>query len=459
MRLISLLVLLSFLYGCQIEDKEGPTPEESFIKYYGESGSYNAKDLEIIYDDSGQVVEGFIVFGDLVGETGLNDYFIMKADAQGNRLSLDTIAVTISSKLLDPTLTSDAEISTSETASKILPLQNGYAFVGTSSLSSTASDLQITDYRFVSFGFLDEDLNLLDTVRILSNEPLGDSDLQFLDLEGSDIIQLSDGNFLLVGSKEVISGGVTESNSYLIKFNDNETIFEESYQEINSISRAFEKPGGDIVLIGQTTVNSDEGENNNNNGANVSFVEVSAERSPFNARVHGLDNPDDDLVYNDIVQNVIETNNGGYVVVGTSVLSNGTASGFFLHLNSSGLDIGESSLNTSQVGTDTVTLQTRAFGITQTINNDFVVVGNYVDYPDNRGQEGMFKRVDQGGEQIFEYESNFGLEGDVDLVDQLIDAVTLPDGKIVVLANFDFGGSIELFSIIKLNDSGSLDDE
>ena len=66
----------------------------------------------------------------------------------------------------------------------------------------------------------------------------------------------------------------------------------------------------------------------------------------------------------------------------------------------------------------------------------------------------MFVKFSQGSAPVAGAESFFGL---ADGNDTVVDAVTLPDGKIVAVANVDFGGGVKLISIIKLNDDGSLD--
>ena len=64
-------------------------------------------------------------------------------------------------------------------------------------------------------------------------------------------------------------------------------------------------------------------------------------------------------------------------------------------------------------------------------------------------------KVDQALVPIPGNESNFGL---TDGNDEFVDAVTTEDGSVVAVGNIDFGAGTKLISIIKLNDTGNLED-
>lgn len=58
--LIHIMIVSLLVMSCQIEDENAPKPDEAFIKFYGELTSYEASDIEVIYDATGEVAEGLI---------------------------------------------------------------------------------------------------------------------------------------------------------------------------------------------------------------------------------------------------------------------------------------------------------------------------------------------------------------------------------------------------------------
>ena len=459
MRYLLLIIIPAVLASsCQLGEKNISPQDESFVKYYGELTSYEAGDIEIIYDATGEIAEGLVVFGTKKSTLGDRDYFVLRTDLQGNLI--DSISYGFVNGV-DRDYTGDGladDFRGDEMAGQIHPIPGGgFITIGTSSITENASN--ISDFQILTIGFLDDDLNLAgDTLLALVSQ----TDNTDLDLIGNDVTILSDGTILIVGAREVSRGGSTDLDNYFLKFSfTGDVIFEidpeESIKgEDDTLVRCFEKANGNISLIGYGNVRTLFGENNGNNGNNVYYRELDPNGTPFNSVAYGLDDISDDRVFNEMVSSAIKTS-FGYSIVGTSITSQDQRYAFLMNLSNNGVYLSGNSHDSSAYNTGNVVLQTNGYGVTQAINNDIIMVGQYQSFITgnlSRGEEGMFVKFDQSATPVAGAESFFGLS---DGNDSVIDAVTLPDGKIAVVANVDFGGGVTLISIIKINDNGSLD--
>lgn len=464
-----LLCLLSMV-SCQIEDKNAPKPEDTFIKYYGELTSYEAKDIEIYYDASGQEPQGFVVFGTKKTQKEDIDYFVMRTDLQGILIDStsfgysDTLDIDRDGKADDWTGDGQSDrFRADEIAGQIQYVNGfGYAIVGSSSV--TINPLGVSDWRWLTYGFLDENL----APKVPSGEPLNAKFFRngatLLNATGNDIIQLASGDFLIVGAREVSRVGATKDfdNYYLKLTASNDVIFEKKKGiagEDDILARGFENENGNLAMIGTSNRPSAEGENEGNNGANVLFLETDPNGTFINSVAHGLDDPSNNTIFDEEVSNVIKSD-AGYTVVGTSNISGNQQFAFLMTMTGSGDILCAQNHNNSVYGS----VQTIGQGVTLALNNDLILLGQYpsLSYTDSitganvsRGGEGMFVKFNQSCRPIAQAESFFGLAV-ADGNDMVVDAVTLPDGKIVAVANVDFGGGVKLISIIKLNDDGSL---
>jgi len=147
----------------------------------------------------------------------------------------------------------------------------------------------------------------------------------------------------------------------------------------------------------------------------------------------------------------------GYAIAGTSNTSQNETFGFIMNLSDDGVFLSSNSHDSSAFNTESISLQTIGTGVTQAADNNLVLLGQYPNFTTgglSRGGEGMYVKFDQASRPVNGAESFFGLS---DGNDEIVDAVTLPDGKIVMVSNVDFGGGVKLISIIKLNSDGSLD--
>ena len=60
--------------SCQVEDDQSPSPEDAYIKYYGELTSYEAADIEIVSE--GGEANSLIVFGSKLSTNGDRDFYL-----------------------------------------------------------------------------------------------------------------------------------------------------------------------------------------------------------------------------------------------------------------------------------------------------------------------------------------------------------------------------------------------
>ena len=460
------LFIIVVALGCHVEDGDAPSPEEGFIKYYGELTSYEASDIEIVYDETGEVALELVVFGTKRATNGDRDYFVLRTDLDGNPIDSVSFGLNFA---LDEDITGDGEpdeVRTDEIAGQIEQIPGlGFVAVGTSVINENI--LEISDYRVISYFFLNSE----SPISVLGFDLIEqDEEEQNLDLIANDIRLLSNGNLLIVGAKEFDrGGGVTDLDSYFLRLSvEADTtirIFEE-YRgvqgdgEDEEIMRAFEKPGGNLVFIGSSNSPSVLGENFGFNGQNVLFLETDANATPINSLTYGFEDNNTDVlsrIYDEQVFGAIESSSG-YAIAGTSSTSNNEEFGFLMNLSGNGIFLSGSNHDSSTYNLDNRVIQNRGLGLTQATGNSLVLLGQYLSFVEGtntpRGGEGMFVGFDKGANPIEGSENFFGLSGGND---QIVDAVTLPDGKIVTVSNIDFGGGVQLISLMKLKADGTFE--
>ncbi len=457
-------VAVFFFASCQIEDKDAPLPVDGFIKYFGRLADQEAKDMEPIWNTDSTDVEGYVVFGTQQLEDQSKDYYVMIADASGNLVADTAFGFNMAIPNLDANddgqIDDEDAVFGDETAGHISILPEGmparYAVVGVTTISVPVHD--IVDFSFISFAFLNENLGLVGSVNYIinPNDASQASGNQFtLDLVGHDILPLKDGTFLIVGAIE----SDTDFDFYYRKFSIDSLYWERTLGFTGGglddvFVRAYENDNQNIALFGYSNDTGMNGEG----GVNVTYIEVNSNGNVVKANSHGITDVNANLIFDDVLADVIEKP-GGYVAVGASIVNEQTYA-FFMDIDNYGIVNNKDTigslfrLNPAALSTQ---LQTIALGVTATATNDFVIVGQYPAFrvaDENRGGEAMFTRVNQVGERVPSFESNYGVGGGNDSAQ---DVITLPDGKIVVAATIDFGGGVKMISLIKLNDTGKLD--
>ncbi len=461
-KIIYISVALFFFQSCQIEDDEAPSPEDSFIRYYGDLTSFQAKDLELVSE--GGSPSGFVVLGSrLDPDVDQEEFYVLRTDLNGNviqsttfgftfvadpdpnfQLVLDTIPLADINQ--DGSVDNDDAIRGNSIPGRIKQVDNGFLVVGSTSINNRS---------LLTIALLNTNLEV---VVFWLRE--GNPDDPLVDLIGNDIIGLAAGGILVVGKIGPSDG--SDYDNYILKLTSSGIEFEKNFGVEGSneeVIRVFERVDEELVLIGHGNTNSRLGENGGNNGQNAYFIELDENGNPINSKYYGVDDPDqaNTAVYNESVVNAIEISSG-FVIAGTSTTSQNENYGFAISVDNNGDFISGSSLPSSSFVEGEQALQTRISGITQSLDNNLILVGQYPEFNANgigKSGEALFMKVDQSVMPLVENESNFGL---TDGNDEFVDAITLPDGSIVVVGNIDFGAGAKLVAIVKLNDTGNLQD-
>lgn len=450
MKKLFYIAALIILNACQIEDDNAPSPDDSFIKYLGIIADQEAKDIEPIYAADGITLEGFVIFGtQKLDESPFTDYYVVRTDAIGNIVAARSYnPFRIVPGDFDGDGNND-QLSGNEIAGQIEVLPNGgFTLIGTTSV--TDNTLGLSEFRFITGITIDSDLNPIDSLEKFSSTNVTNDPRSLI---GNDIIRLSDGSFFIVGAVETATG---DFNYYYSRVGtSDDTDFEQlefpGTSSDDVLVRAYESENNTIALFGYSALSGNLGER----GTNVTYTVINfLGNLDGGSGSFGITDIDDEGVirpFDDVLHDVIQKP-GGYMAVGASTIDERQYS-FFMDIDNTGISTRKDTLG-SEFGSE---LTTQALGITASNTNDFVVVGSYTNYrvgEDQRGEEAMFMRINQLGEKVTGFESNYGLsDGD----DVAADVITLSDGKIVIAATIDFGGGIRMIGLIKLNDTGELD--
>ncbi len=439
------VLIISFLaFSCQIEDDNAPSPEDTFVKYYGNTGfSYTMADMGVIYDNN-QEVQNFILLGTETSEDFSPSIYVAKTDPFGLIVAETTLFFNESSSDIASNMT-------------ITSSGDSILIVGNTTFLSDSG----VPVSGIVWTCLDQDLS-----PIINFPSTGGLDTIVVDttasrrgIRGSEIIKSRDGNFILVGNYDKTTG---EQQYFRTKINasnpDQKLWFRPPVDVPGGVGhnhrRVFEEPNGELVFIGNVRTISGEGEG----GLNISYIRTNSSGVNVNGVSYGID-VGGNLNYNDLVLDAVKVTNG-YAITGTSSFGN-NAHAFILNILSSGVIFAEDTTGTAFLNNEEP-INTNGRAITQGISKDLIIVGEYPDFRITNGNtqidksgEIMFMRVDQQGERVPNFEANFGLEAGED---SGVVVVSLPDGRIVIGSTVDFGSGITLMSLIKLNDTGSIDD-
>jgi len=454
--ILKYLFLLLMINSCQIKNDNIPGPNETFIRYFGGNGEQSALDIELVYNSDSSQVQNLILLG-RKSEAGddVESLYIVRTDVNGNEINNKTFST--SKEILGTEVFGDVVSGQIEPTYDANGNLTGYVVVTTYSLLNLAVGLDST--RVIVYQLSNE----LDSIRSISINQFKDLDIDGdlvneqvkSELRINDIIKTTDDGYLLVGA--VRGGNETDFNFFALKLDsefNNEWHSDDNNGSFDSrddiLVRAFENPSGNFACFGYNTApETDEG---NSIGNNFYYLEFKSNGVPVNSNVAGSDvSPNED----DIMNNVIKIPSG-YVAVGTAIKDTEDRFAFFVSYRLDGRIEEKVTLTEStQVGA----INSEGYGITMTNNNSFVVVGrlpNYFENGEQRNDEIAFIKTKANGEPNIingSHIQSFGLaSGD----DSGVDAVTLIDGKIVLLTNVDFGG-ITLMSLMKINSDGTLD--
>lgn len=437
---ISILVILSC--GGDVEIAPGDT----YVKYFGDGiNSLELKDM--VLKPNG---EGVVLLGDREGELEAGEifkrFYLVSTDGDGNAIEGGEVQL---QKLNGDGLEDPEHME----ASRITAIDGGYLVVGT--MEQVKQAAPIGSRKTLAFwAELDDNLDIVGQWM-----SVGDTISNY---HGVDINVTSDGGVLVAGYTDTNG----DNDFFYSKIGGTTDEWERIQPRASSddqLIRAMATSAGQFALFGRTDALSEDGET----GVNVERTIIDQEGVIVNSLVYGTSVELSGGIrssYDDIPYDVIEKP-GGFTIVGEAGSLAGAfeSSPFLMNVDLTGavsveenyaLDFAEAPKNRNpKTG--------GARSVTQTLSNDFVVIGDLIDYtafPGDkklekfRNDEVMIMRTNQAGIQVSSITS-FGVEnGD----DRAVRALTAADGTILVGATYDFGGGITQFALLKMNVQGEL---
>ena len=420
-------ILLSFpLYTIIACTSNEITPGDAYIKYFGGNGTFELKDMILRGDGN----EGVLMLGIQQDkeDDGIvrRDGYIVETDKNGSLLRDISLPLTDANGNKEPY---------SFEASRIAAISGGYLVIGSNSNQFSGS--------IAAWSQLDTNLKMVGGWHFV-----GDSIHNYY---GVDINSTSDGGVLVAGYTDVNG----DNDFFYTKIGGTTTGWTRVQTRTHSddrLIRALPTSSGDFALFGRTDALSQAGER----GINVERSLIDQRGIIINSLIYGtsvgrentLDNNIDDIPY-DVIEKP-----GGFAVVGDAF--NGTDSYPFI-MN---VDLTGAVTNTVNFETDFTALgfTGRAFGVTQSLFNDFILVGELIDFEEPtkdgkaKNNELMVMKTDQSGALVGDVK-NFGVENDDD---KAVRVLATPDGSLLVGATFDFGGGLTEFALLKMNIDGEL---
>ncbi len=428
-----LLVLALSLSGCAPNDVDGPDPEAVFVKFYG-LGTNEAVDM--VRTSTGDII---ILAQNQVGNH--SDFYLIKTDAAGNE---------IRSRLID------LDNGSNDIPKRIKSMNNEeYLIVG----YIEDDESQIDQYTAV-WGIIDSEL------QTLSSSATGGTGFNFMDsLQAVDIIQTSDteDTYVVLGQSTAQSrryaGDLTPAGDFQIymgKVDDEDSVYWEKSHGFMGDETAlslFETDNGGFLVVGSTNSASEEYE-----GVNLYVLSTNEfGTSDEGALVTGIQGAG--LGANDVPYAVKKTSLG-YTIVGSTAEENGAMRGFHVAVSSGGSLVN----NSVNVLANDFGLECQALTFSRTLNNELMVLGSIPNFSIAKGdgttsetklEEILVMRVSPISGHIPGFDQNYGTTiGN----DRAVQALTLPDGDVLVTATVDFGSGTTMVGLLRLNEDGELRD-
>tara|TARA_S200000501_G_scaffold315530_1_gene307896 strand:+ start:12505 stop:13857 length:1353 start_codon:yes stop_codon:yes gene_type:complete len=442
--IIILLTLVLMAYGCVVESDYGPRPIDTFIKYYGISGSNEVVDM-IISNEGNLVILG----NEESSASGASKDIVI--------LEIDTVGNLIKKKIFDvQSLFSDDNLYafgiTDDEAVRIKTIDDGYLLCA----NFTTKDDNVNGLGSKIFWCeLDNNYN------IVGKQVISDVDYYW---EVGDIIKSRDGNIVIVGGtnkKEEGDNAIRpEKQRYLTKRSiENDTVFWSKtfgYDDVDDFAiGVFELSDRNLGVIGITGKSGNQGEA----GVNATFAiftDIGSSSSIDN--VYGFEFQGD-ADFNDNIGDFIYTETEDVIIVGTSTSNNSVdprSFPFLFRIRKAGSLVFKELLSSSILD-----LNSGGMDVTIGAQNDLIITGVFYNYQDSISKETyndqvLFKRTNQFGKVTDEYlfyQNHFGLTTGNDIGKAIL---TLPDGSIAIAATIDFGNSRTLISYLKVNNKGTL---
>lgn len=433
---IPALLVLIILFGCKMDESDTLPPDKVFIKFYGGTGTEKAADF--VKRDDG----GFVLFGTTT--SGASDqsenYFVVFTDAYGNQ---EGHSIVIDRVITDAT---DEKIPTTETASRIKRVSDGYILVGSSAYqvpgkSFTQSDIfvaKVFDDRTYQTFVVGEVYDAPDELRP-SNE------------FGQDIVEIA-GGYILAGSTNDtrITGSVASgSDIYAAKLNRqlNEIADWFNVPSISGDEAAFglEMNGANVVLVGTTTIASPT-----SGGGNTNIFYQERDTATLGVRGGFLAGNSKNETPSRIRRNA----DGDYYLTGNATnINTGARNAFVMRIISSTV-VDHYEINLGEERNE----QILANDILRLPGSNYLLIGERLATVDLRGSEMLLARVTPTGEVDESFGDGEGLRyfgGAAN--DRAVALQRLDDGSIVLLGTVDLDANGNTYMcLVKTNSNGIL---
>jgi hypothetical protein len=450
--------LLIFVASCSPIDNSSPLPEDFFVKFYGDRDE--EKGLEVLLRDNGYLIMGSTTSQNLT-KRGDNDsdFYLVLTDFEGNEIASNVIGDEYNQVPGNIKATSDG----------------GYIMIGTT--SSEVGPTQTLQRDIIVYKLDADGVVSAGWPIIIDNMNTTLTSDEF----GADIIEDTDGGFILVGttsSVDITKAGYNANTDgfdiYLHKIlADGTRDWELTFGFVgNDRGKAIiQTTSGGLAILGETEVDKDGA----GGGSNIIFATTNAAGGANQFRAYGSS---DDR--NDYPSEMRMTNDGGFIIVGTSSVDNQedltndidgednriilmkvTINRTLTYFET--LSIGELSEEGVRSGTefiagngiDVIGLSTGGFLIAGKR------IGGKIDQDDS-GVDMFLIKTNSFGQITNEstgdlldglWEKNYGGLGD----DQANSILELSDGKLIIAGTNDFGGTNStMMTLMKLNRSGEL---
>ena len=445
--------LLILITGCSsITDI---MPNETFVRFYGDDAYFEVRDMISFQGESGQE---FVILAYRLGDVPINtgtpenpeisvlsnigDFYIIHVGNDGGilhegRLNLNNLEI----NAIDD-----------KQPSRIYRTDNGFLVIGSYVKSTTET---------IIWAELDQDFEMVGQLY-----EIGDFENNVKNYYGSDIALLSNGDVLVAGYNDINNNNdiyltrwtfgddpsTTETDEevyYVVRTRQGNTINSD-----DRITRAFPLENGNFVVVGQTDVVSGDGES----GINIFRQEYTSEMQLINApTTYGLGEQTSDFGNDDVPYDAIERP-GGLIVVGGSSNASNYEVPFFLSVDNNATSIFEQ-FPADDFNIRNQSIYSRILGVTRLLTNNYLVVGETDGFTgigsqltlNDNGKEVMYYITDQGGNRISEI-FQIGL---VNGNESGVRVVATTDGSAIIAANYDFGRGQQI-ALLKVNSNGYL---
>lgn len=442
--------------ACQLDDKDSPEPQDTFVKYYGVDGTQEAVDF--LYEEATQNI---VILGsvDSSGGAAQRDVTLIRTDFAGNELN--TANLDFSGEV--------GVLADDEPASlKADPMRDGgFLIVGTTAREVGSDPYTALFVATVNSDFSVDNTMVIESLTITRNAVTGENDTTAHDVTGADVVRAADGSLLVTGS----STNPEDGDNVAANGDDTQIFVAKIVIEQDSVTwrrtRGFVGNDdavyidefdpvsfpGNFVIVGTSEQLAGE-------GSNVFLLPINSIASPSDGEVIGFE-VNGVRTFDDVSQGVFKRPDG-YVVTGTS--SDGTNSfPFFVNFNFASdetVSVNRAkalTLQNNPMQDPGQNLRGTGFGIALGLNGNYVVVGNYLDFEDQSGtsksDEILVSQIDQSGNEVSGMDRNYGLLSGNDIGE---DVLILPNGDILILSTVDFGSGSTVIGLLRLNSNGEI---